>query len=56
MWPIVAKPYMMIAGYDIRIIDTYHGNRSNDKRKFTETVKTHNIVCQIRGLSALSGE
>ena len=45
MWPIVTKPYMMIALYDICIVDTYHGNRSNVKLEFTETVKTHK--CQM---------
>ena len=43
MWPIVIQPYMMIVGYDICIVDTYHGNRSNVKVKVTETVK-HIIV------------
>ena len=29
--PIVTKLDMEVAGYDIYIIDKYHGNRSKDK-------------------------
>ena len=41
--PIVTKLYMGVAGYDICIVEYYHGNRSQDKVKVIEIVKkNHN--------------